>query len=239
MKRYAGRRSLRRTRRSRRVKSRRVKPLRSARRGYQSTSRRLGGRAFVGRGSTDTTVTTRFEYRASDVKNGNGASGNSSQFFTYYLNAAGAPALAPYISRYEYYRIDSITVRFSPGQQKPIASSTAPSPPPEFYTFIDRSLAGSTINNEQAVYSLANRQAHSPWSTSYVTFRPNTLQYAYGGNTVTPTYVPMYGQWWPTTDGTAPHFGMRTFTVGNDLACTWGVHVSMKVSFKGIQIVTG
>lgn len=237
MRRYA---AGRRTKRSRvRVSRRkrggrgRVGSLRSTRRNKQSSSSRLGRRIYGGVGSSDATVTTHFEYRADDVKNPDATGGLQRQFFTYPLSSAGTTALSPYTSRYEYYRIDLISIRFSPNQQKPLAGGTAPPPPVEFYTFIDRALGG-TGSAEALVYSLPNRKAHSPYVTSYHTFKPNTLEYAYGGGTSLPTYVEKYGTWWPCTDTNAPHFGLSTFTVANSIRCTWGVHVRYKVSFKGL-----
>lgn len=140
-----------------------------------------------------------YEYISNIQYNDAGVGVPSVTHFSYKLENVGTPILAPETSRFRYYRIKRVYLRFDPTYDKALITTSLNTANPEIWTVVDRNPATIPGNfSSTGLLSIPGAKRHSPFKTFYHSFKPsiqNLVAYSVGSQY---DVVPSFDDWIPT-----------------------------------------
>lgn len=171
------------------------------------------------------------------VKNENDATGLFKSFNLDDINGASS-----YKNLFEYYRIDKVVVTFrykSTGAQARNDPSGFPrvnEVNPLLYFKVDHNdIDSDSLLLMRQSMKTKEKQLSNDKPEFTITLKPAVQAEAYKSSIAT-TYIPKWGQWLSTDDGTVPHYGLKAYaTAYSDSSIDAGqIVVSFKyyISFK-------
>lgn len=146
-----------------------------------------------------------------------------------------------YKTLFEYYKIDKVVVTFRYKTHTVASTSGTIGPRPNevnplLYFKVDHNdITADSLIQMRLSTRTKEKQLSNDKSEFTIQVKPAVQAEAYK-STVATTYIPKWGQWLSTADGTVPHYGLKAYAVGyRDSASNPGqIQVSFKyyISFK-------
>lgn len=142
-----------------------------------------------------------------------------------------------YKSLFEYYRINKVVCTIRYKNVGPIANLAAAAP--QYATFneinpilifkVDHNDVNTTTIDDMKNSMKCRRKMLTNNNPEFtIVLKPAVQAEAYK-SAVTTTYVPKWGQWLSTADGTVPHYGLKLFALGTNYVTDCG---SIQISYK-------
>jgi hypothetical protein len=127
---------------------------------------------------------------------------------------------ASYKTLFEYYRIDKIVVNFrykATGSAAAAGSSHGYAPNevnPLLYFKVDHNdISADSLSLMRESMKTKEKQLTNNEPNFTITLKPAVQSEAYH-TALASTYVPKWGQWLSTDDGSVPHYGLKAYAVG-------------------------
>lgn len=145
-----------------------------------------------------------------------------------------------YKELFEFYKIDKIVATFRYKSAGPTAnqstgvSATLPYVMPNeinpvLYFKVDHNdVTTTTISELKDSMKTKSKQLSNNEPEFTITLKPAVQSEAYKSS-ISTTYIPKWGQWLSTADGSVPHFGLKVFALGTNYIDNNG---SIQISYK-------